>query len=112
MELHRESIEFNPETRNLRTSIAIMLEEPNGMLLKAKAELYADVLDAVSKIINAKQAEFEEIYGSEVSKHVHFGKSIDEDVGVTMTPRKTVYSHDVQKRLLDRAFREKSGGTK
>jgi len=102
MELIRENIDYDYENKTLSTHIIIKLSDRNGMVLKAKAEFMADVIEAVNKIIDAKTAEFAEIYGEEVIKNTHHNIST-EDL-VDFPKRKTIYNKEVQQKLLDKAF--------
>jgi len=71
MKLKRDNINFDYSIKQYRTRISIDIAEYNPMMAKAKAELVASIIDAIFPIIEAKQAEFEEIYGEEVIKNAH-----------------------------------------
>lgn len=107
MEIKRENIDYDPQTDKLVTHIAIKLIDGNGMMLKAKAELYGDIMDGIGKLIDAKIAEFAERYGDEVIKFAHDNLATD-DLRDIEPCIKMVDSKEVTRRLLDKAFSRNS----
>ena len=102
MEIKKENIEYDPQTDKLATYITMKLVDGNGMMLKAKAEMYTSIMDGVGKLIDAKIAEFAERYGDEVIKFAH--NNIDEVPNDFPTPFKFVDSKEVNRKLLKKAF--------
>lgn len=107
MELHKTDIRFNPNTRKLKTTICVSIEEHNGMILKAKAEFVAALIDTAFALMEGKQAEYEELYGPEALRHAH---PVEGSVSPQSFDRKYVHSQEVMTNLLDRAFQEKDNG--
>lgn len=103
MEVKREHIDYDPRTGKLTTIIDLRLTDGNGMILKAKAEMYADIMDGVGKLIDAKIAEFAERYGEEVIKFAHdnLGSNTRD---IAPSPVKFVDSRKINRKLLDKAF--------
>ncbi len=97
MELNIQDIWLDPESEQFRTQICLGLAEFNPAMLKAKAEFFSDILDGIAKIIQAKEAEIEEMYIAypiePTSGKVPIGPTV-----------KYVSSREIQKKLLDRAF--------
>ena len=105
MEIKRENIDYDPATDKLATHICIKLIDGNGMILKAKAELYANIMDGIGDLIDAKIAEFAERYGEEVIKFAHDNRA--DDLRDEMQPMKFVSSKEINRKLLDKAFPSK-----
>jgi len=101
MEVTREDINFDPRIRQFVSVIAVKIAEYNPLMTKAKAEFVSSVIDAIFPIIEAKQAEFEEIYGLEIIKNAHHvPENMDKDEYIPITT-KFVSSREVQQKLLD-----------
>lgn len=98
MELKKSEIDFDHRIEKFRTTIAIGLDDGNPMMLKARAELYCNIMDGIGPIVDATIAEFAEKYGKEVIKYAHH--NVGEDISPTTT--KYVSSREVQKKLLDK----------
>jgi len=105
MKLKRDNINFDYSIKQYRTRISIDIAEYNPMMAKAKAELVASIIDAIFPIIEAKQAEFEEIYGEEVIKNAHHVPIEKTEIPITTT--KYIHSQEVRQNLLDKAFQPK-----
>jgi hypothetical protein len=105
MNIKRKDIDYDPQTDKLATCIAIKLIDGNGMMLKAKAELYASIMEGLDSLVNAKIAEFAERYGDEVIKFAH--NNIADDLRDEPHPKIFVSSKELQRKLLDRAFKSK-----
>jgi len=103
MEIKRENIEYDHQSGKLTTFLMLKLFDGNGMMLKAKAELYADIMDSIGKLVDAKIAEFAEKYGDEVIKFAHDNIAGD-DRDCEPEVKKYVSSKEIQQRLLNRAF--------
>ena len=119
MKIKRENIEYDPQTDKLATFVMMKLIDGNGMMLKAKAELYASIMEGLDDLVNAKIAEFAERYGDEVIKYAH--NNIDDDLRCEPHPIRYVSNDEfekwwskqdklrlttkeLQRKLLDRAF--------
>ena len=100
-ELRKEDINLTREQK-FRTSIMVVLEDPNPMLLKAKAEFIADAIDGIIKVAEAHEARYEFVYGDEVIRHAHYDANNFDDI--TAQPHIKVDSREIQKNLLERAF--------
>lgn len=103
MELKKQDIAKNHLNGKFYVDIRVRIEEYNPMMAKAKAEFVAKTIDGTFDMIEAKQAEFEEVYGRETVRHAHHALITDE---ITPAPleRKHVQSTEVQNKLLERAF--------
>ena len=106
MNLKRKDIEYDHRTGKLRTFIGIDLIDGNGMMLKAKAELYASIMDGIGTLVDAKIAEFAEKYGEEVIKFAH--NNITDDLRDTEPSVKFVNSKEITRKLLEKAFPSKA----
>lgn len=102
LEITKDKIDFDPHIGKLRCNIAIALADGNGMMLKAKAELYGAILDELDKIVDAKIAEFAEKYGDEVIRFAHDNRA--DDLRDCQPNIKFVDSKTTMKNLLSRAF--------
>lgn len=102
MILERKDINYDPQTDKLATWITIKLIDGNGMMLKAKAELYASIMEGLDTLVNAKIAEFAERYGDEVIKFAH--NNIVDDLRDTEPSIKVVNPRETAKKLLNKAF--------
>ncbi len=106
MEMKEENIEFNPATGKFETFISTIIGDCNPMIVKAQSTLMVDVMNGMIALIEAKRAEYEEVYGKEVMYYAH-NESISnnpEDVSPGTPMRKTVHSTEVRKKLLLKAF--------
>lgn len=103
MEIGREKIHYNPDSKKLQVHLGITLEDGNGMALKAKAELLAGVMNGLMILIEAHSAAFEEKYGVEVMRRTHnydpHNAKCENNI-VIENPKA------INQRLLDRAFLE------
>lgn len=104
MELKRANIERDYERDKLVTYLGITLTDGNGMMLKAKAELYASIMDGIGALIDAKIAEFAERYGEEVIQYAHHNTDALLDKSPMIVQRTDTGCREVQVRLLDKAF--------
>ena len=110
MSIKRDDIQFDPKTGKLVTYISIGLLDGNGMILKAKAEMYMSIMNKIDGLINGVIGEFAEKYGDEVIKYAH--DNLDEAPGGPIAKVKWVNSsvcvdsRETQQKLLDRAFPE------
>lgn len=102
MELKRENIDYDHQTGKLATHISVKLIDGNGMMLKAKAELYASIMEGIGALVDAKIAEFAERYGEEVIRFAHH--NTDEDLRDIEPSTKLVNTKEIQLKLLDKAF--------
>jgi len=102
MEIKRENISYDYRTDKLATCIALKLIDGNGFMLKAKAELYASIMDGIGKLVDAKIAEFAERYGEEVIQFAH--NNISDDLRDIEPSVKFVDSKEVNRNLLEKAF--------
>lgn len=103
MEIKRENIEYDPQTDKLATYLTMKLVDGNGMMLKAKAEMYANIMDGVGKLIDAEIAKFAECYGEEVIKFAHDNR-VDDLRDIEPSPTKFVNSKEINRKLLKKAF--------
>lgn len=108
MEFKRQDISYDPQTGKLTTCIVMKLADGNGMMLKAKAELYADIMEGIDKLVEATIAEFAVKYGEEVIKFTH--NVTDDDLRDTEPAVRFVDSKEVSRQLLKRAFPNEKGG--
>ena len=102
MEIKRENIDYDPQTGKLATCIWLKLCDGNGMLLKAKAELYSSIMDGIDTLIDAKIAEFAIRYGDEVIKFAH--NNVADDLRDTEPSIKYRNSKEITQKLLNKAF--------
>lgn len=105
--IKRENIKYDPATGKLATFISMKLIDGNGMMLKAKAELYSEIMDGLGKLIEAKIAEFAERYGEEVIRFAH--NNTRDDLRDTEPHIKFVDSKEIDRKLLERAFSQPLG---
>jgi len=96
---------YDPQTDKLATYITVKLCDGNGMMLKARAEMYANIVDGIGPIIDAQIAEFAERYGEEVIKFAH--NNVVEDDLTDIKPRLMVDSREINRKLLQKAFPSK-----
>lgn len=105
-QLKREDITIDRSLGIPSTRLSVKLCDPNGMVLKAKAEFVANTLEACLKIFEAKEEEYATLYGDEVIKNTHHNIAFTTEDQPSVTHSKTVYSKEVQQKLLDKAFKE------
>lgn len=105
MKLKRENIDYDPQTGKLATYISIKLVDGNGMMLKAKAELYTSIMAGIETLVDAKIAEFAELYGEEVIKFAHNNRA--DDLRDAEPSVRFVDSKEVNRKLLEKAFSPK-----
>lgn len=99
--LERKDIDYDPQTGKLACYLTMKLCDGNGMMLKAKAELYTNIMDGIAPIIDAEIAKFAEIYGEEVIKYTHH--NYDDNDLRDWEPR-FVDSKEINRKLLKKAF--------
>lgn len=64
-------ISFDPTLQKFTVRLVMILADGNPQMLKAKAQLYAGILDGLDELVEAKIGEFADKYGGEVIKHIH-----------------------------------------
>ena len=103
-ELKREHIDYDPETKIPTVYISVKIADPNGMLLKAKAEYVSSTIELLMKTLEAQEALYAEIYSEELLKEAHHFIAFDKDPFIDFISRKNVHSKEVKQALLNKAF--------
>jgi hypothetical protein len=100
MKVEKKNIEHNPRTGRFETCVFVTVDGYNPMLVKADAQFVADTIDSVFKIMEAKTAEWAEVYSEEIMKQACCVPG-NADIG-TKTTRRYVESFEVGQKLLSR----------
>lgn len=106
MAIPKDRIDYNYETGKYCTLVSIMLDDGNPMFLKARAELYINIMDGITTLIDAKIAEFTEVYGQEVIQFAHGNIGVEAESEGPSINCKVVDSREVGRKLLKKTFPE------